>query len=57
MSMKKSVSSRIKITKNGKVMRRTMGVGHFRTRKSSKNLLRKRTPVSSGLSAQTLKTY
>ncbi len=57
MSMKKSVSSRIRITKNGKVMRRTMAVGHFRTRKSGKNLLRKRMPVSSNLSAQTLKTY
>lgn len=40
-NMKKSVSERIKITGTGKVIRRTMGVGHFRTRKSATNLRRK----------------
>ena len=32
----KSVTKRIKITKNGKIVRRRGGVGHFKTRKSSK---------------------
>lgn len=40
--MKKSVISRIKITKKGKVLRRKMNIDHFRTRKSKKNILRKR---------------
>lgn len=40
--MKKSVVSRIKITKRGKILRRKMNVDHFRTRKSKKNLLNKR---------------
>jgi ribosomal protein L35 len=35
--MKKSVSKRIRITKNGKIVRRRMGVDHFRTRRSTKN--------------------
>jgi len=32
----KSVTKRIKITKNGKIVRRRTGVSHFKTRKSSK---------------------
>jgi ribosomal protein L35 len=32
----KSVTKRIRITKNGKVVRRRGGVGHFKTRKNSK---------------------
>ncbi len=32
----KSVQKRIKITKNGKIVRRRTGVSHFKTRKSSK---------------------
>lgn len=36
--MNKSVSKRIRITKNGKMMRRSMGVNHFRTRSSQKNI-------------------
>lgn len=56
--MKKSISSRIRITKNGKIMRRTMAVGHFRTRKSGSNLLRKRMPkVSTTLTVNALKNY
>jgi ribosomal protein L35 len=35
-SMKKSVQKRIRITKNGKIVRRPMAVDHFRTRKSPK---------------------
>ncbi len=40
--MKKSVTKRIKITRQGKIMRRAMSVDHFRTRKSTKNLRNKR---------------
>jgi ribosomal protein L35 len=34
-SMKKSISKRIRITKNGKVIRRHMGGGHNGTRKGA----------------------
>jgi len=57
MSLKKSVSTRIRITKNGKIMRRTMGIGHFRTRKSTRNLRRKRNMVSSGLDIKAIMNY
>jgi ribosomal protein L35 len=40
--MKKSVVSRIKITKKGKILRRKMNLDHFRTRKTKKNLIQKR---------------
>jgi ribosomal protein L35 len=48
MSVKKSVSKRIRITKNGKIVRRPMGVNHFRTRKSTKNVRSKRKTLSLG---------
>jgi ribosomal protein L35 len=38
----KSVSKRIKFTKNGKLIRRPLGVNHFKTRKSKSNLRDKR---------------
>lgn len=40
--MKKSISSRIKITKTGKVLRRAMGQGHCRAKKRSAQLKRKK---------------
>ncbi len=39
---KDSVKDRIKVTKNGKLIRRKMGIGHFRSKKSSRELHRKR---------------
>jgi len=39
--MKKSISTRFKITKNGKVLSRTKGQCHFKANKSTKQLLRK----------------
>ncbi len=36
-----SVSNRIKVTKTGKLMRRKMGLGHFRSKKSGKEIHRK----------------
>ncbi|MBI5401217.1 50S ribosomal protein L35 [Candidatus Wolfebacteria bacterium] len=40
--MKKSVSKRIKITKKGKILRRAMGIGHFRAKKSASAMKRKK---------------
>jgi ribosomal protein L35 len=37
MSGTKSLSKRIRITKNGKIVRRRMGVDHFKTRHSTKS--------------------
>jgi len=36
--MRKSVKKRIRVTKTGKLIRRHMGVDHFRARKTSKNI-------------------
>jgi ribosomal protein L35 len=38
----KSVTKRFRITKNRKIVRRSMSVDHFRTRKSTKNVRNKR---------------
>ena len=38
---KNSVVSRIRVTKNGKLIRRKMGVDHFRAKKSNRQLARK----------------
>lgn len=40
--MRKSVSKRIRITRQGKVMRRSMNTDHFRTRKTTKNIRKKK---------------
>ncbi|MCL4437689.1 hypothetical protein M1513_01470 [Patescibacteria group bacterium] len=40
--MKKKISKRLKITKTGKVLKRTMGLCHFRAKKSSKQIKRKK---------------
>lgn len=44
--MRKSIVTRIKITKTGKFVRRKMGLAHFHAKKSNKQLNRKRKPVS-----------
>ena len=41
-TMKKSVSKRIRITKNGKMMRRKMAQDHFRAKKTGKQIQGKR---------------
>jgi ribosomal protein L35 len=38
----KSVSKRLKVTKNGKIMMRAGGQGHFNSRESGKTTLNKR---------------
>lgn len=40
--MKKKVSKRLKITKTGKILKRTMGLCHFRAKKSSTQIKRKK---------------
>ena len=46
MKTNKSISKRIRITRTGKIVRRPMGVNHFRTRKTQK-LLRKKSKTLS----------
>lgn len=55
---KDAVGDRFKVTKNGKVLRRSMGIGHSRTRQTKKSLLTKRShkPVS-GVTHKELKAY
>jgi len=40
--MRKSITKRIRITKNKKVVRRPMAVDHFRTRSTQKGIQKKR---------------
>jgi len=42
MKNKKSISKRIKITKNGKVTRRAMGLGHSKGNKSNTQKTRRK---------------
>lgn len=55
--MSKSLSKRIRITKNGKIVRRPMGVDHFRTRTNAKGVRGKRKTRSLDFSLKTLKNY
>jgi ribosomal protein L35 len=57
MSMSKAVSKRIKITRNDKLVRRPMAVGHFRTRTNAKAIRNKRRTRPLAISIQTLKNY
>lgn len=40
--MKSSISKKFKITKKGKILRRKMGISHFRAKKSGTQLRRKK---------------
>ncbi len=57
MSMNKSITSRIKITRNGKIVRRPMGVNHFRTRANAKAIRGKRKSRGLDFPMKTLKNY
>jgi ribosomal protein L35 len=48
----KSFSKRVRITKTGKVMRRRMGVNHFKTRKNANGIRRKRSTLTLNMSAK-----
>lgn len=47
--MKKSISSRFKVTKTGKVLRRQMGVSHFKAKGGGKRTRQKRRMRQVGL--------
>jgi len=55
--MNKSITKRLRITKNGKIVRRPMGVGHFRTRRNGKGVRDSRQTRPLGLSMKTIKNY
>ncbi len=55
--MKKSISNRIKITKTGKIIRRTMGQCHFRAKKRSVQLKRKKGNRGLDASKKLIKKY
>ena len=55
--MNKSLTKRIKITNNGKIVRRSMGVSHFRTRTNAKAIRNKRKSRSLDFPLKTLKNY
>jgi len=57
MSLKKSVAKRIRITRNGKIVRRSMAVDHFRTRKNGRAIQRKRKTLSLNYPMKRLTNY
>ena len=46
MSLSKALSKRVKVTKNGKIVRRPTAVDHFRTRKHARKIQSKRKTLS-----------
>lgn len=56
--MRKSVKKRIRVTKNGKMLRRKMGQNHFRAKKSGKQIRNKRKGLSLSIpDAKVFKKY
>ena len=53
----KSFSKRIRITKNGKIVRRSMAIDHFKTRKSTKTNRNSRKTKSLDIPMKTLLNY
>ena len=54
----KSLTKRVRITRNGKMIRRSMGVNHFKTRKSTNNNRGKRKlRTFSGSDSQKIANY
>jgi ribosomal protein L35 len=56
-NMKKSVSKRIRVTKNGKIIRRSTAIDHFHTRKNQKRLRNKRKTLSVDYPAKKILNY
>jgi ribosomal protein L35 len=46
MSFSKALAKRVKITKNGKIVRRPTATDHFRTRKTQRKIQTKRKTLS-----------
>ena len=57
MSLAKSVRKRIRITKNGKVVRRPMGVNHFKTRKTGRGIQNRRKSLGLDYPLKKLASY
>jgi ribosomal protein L35 len=57
MSLAKSVRKRIRITKNGKVVRRPMGVNHFKTRKTGRAIQNRRKSLGLDYPLKKLASY
>lgn len=55
--MNKSITKRIRITRNNKIVRRPMAVNHFRTRATAKNIRGKRKTRGLDFPMKTLKNY
>jgi ribosomal protein L35 len=55
--MKKAVAKRIRITKKGKIMRRTMGQSHFFAKKRTTVKKRKKVSRGLGLGIKVVKDY
>lgn len=53
----KSLAKRIKFTKTGKTVRRPMGVNHFKTRKNSKGIQKKRAQLGLNFPLKQLLNY
>ncbi len=53
----KSVSKRIRVTRTGKIMRRPMGVDHFKTKKSNKTSRRSRGTTTLNYPARKITNY
>ncbi len=53
----KTFTKRIRITKNGKVVRRPMAVNHFRTRANAKGIRAKRKSLSLNYPMKKLANY
>jgi ribosomal protein L35 len=57
MHSSKSFSKRVRITKNGKIVRRKMAVNHFRTRADAKGIRGKRKTTSLNYPMKKLANY
>ena len=57
MHSSKSFSKRVRITKNGKIVRRKMAVNHFRTRANAKGIRAKRKTTSLNYPMKKLANY
>lgn len=57
MTMSKSITKRIKFTKNKKIVRRSMAQGHFRTRTTQRVIRNKRKGRSLNFPLKTLLNY
>jgi ribosomal protein L35 len=57
MKTRKSVSKRIRVTKNGKIQRRAMTLGHSRGNKSQRQMHRKRVERGLATMAKEVRRY